>query len=932
MDLKTAIEVIDNFLHDRLNDTGVSGFEGLVALLLQQATGLEFRLSSSGRQSGRDAGSEFGYANNIKVETKHYRETTKLNLRELTAEISQAAESDNDLDIWVLATSRSVDEQIASSLGEHAETYGVEVVVFDLGINGLPRLPVLMAAFPDLVIGWAKRHQLKWELEGVRSALAVIRNASDFETTKDRLFARLVGAVGYDSARRRIHGQLLTTLSDVQNARSAFRQSLGIRAPTSQIVHRTGLNKQFDAWWDVSTIPSPAVALGEEGSGKTWAVFDWVLGRVERGDMPIVLPFAAVTQDLSTFDPLDVLLSRLLARWTGVLDERRWAHRLGRWLESGPPSRPMLLLIVDGLNERADVEWRPLFSTLLSAPWRDKIAVLVTDRQYHWRTRRSTPEFAPFREILVEGYSPAELGQALSATGISPNQIPRELMPLITKPRYCRLVADHYQEMIAAADFTRERLIYLEIKDRQESKLQYPLSDERLFEIIRDLAKRARANPEVNPKDLRSLIASPGGNEANIYEEIVSGGLLVSDTRNGMTPTYRVEPTRLVFGFGMLLAKELAGQTFEDTDQVEEFVGSWFEPQPDMDRKVEICGSAMFHALFQADFPELALRGQIRYWLGLRNWTDTAQSAFSNYVLRCPKVFLEVAEAFWSSDRDSGAAQAFLGNAFIANRDDPKVQPLLVRTVERWMGFVHPLGRRFWEFDRRRKAALPAKSPDKEESVRQEIRARAGCPVVPGDIDVAGAKVTVISDGNLLRLARFGLLIMSAGNPFPFIHALARWAVASAIMGESEFTDLVSWVVHLSDLEVDTALLEEARRLLARNEATASAAARILLSTIGNQESKALIEKHDLTPTWYKERRKEHESDPCRSLFSWTESETIPCLAREDVPLHILLERAKLPIVDPSIVVPDSLVRRAKEVLSSINPAAIYAHSMHTST
>jgi hypothetical protein len=62
MDHKSAIEVIRRFLVEKIGDTGHSGFEGLVATLLQQATRQEFRLSSSGRQAGRDAGSESGYA------------------------------------------------------------------------------------------------------------------------------------------------------------------------------------------------------------------------------------------------------------------------------------------------------------------------------------------------------------------------------------------------------------------------------------------------------------------------------------------------------------------------------------------------------------------------------------------------------------------------------------------------------------------------------------------------------------------------------------------------------------------------------------------------------------------------------------------------------------------------------------------------------
>src|SRR5882724_634674 len=106
MDLPTAIKSVDDFLKS-LEDTGDSGFEGLVAVVLQSATGQQFRLSSAGRQSGRDTASESGYGIRIKAEAKHYRETTSLKPRELLGEMDQAMMSDENLDMWILAASRS---------------------------------------------------------------------------------------------------------------------------------------------------------------------------------------------------------------------------------------------------------------------------------------------------------------------------------------------------------------------------------------------------------------------------------------------------------------------------------------------------------------------------------------------------------------------------------------------------------------------------------------------------------------------------------------------------------------------------------------------------------------------------------------------------------------------------------------------------------
>jgi hypothetical protein len=818
MDHSTAIKAIDAFLHTRLNPTGASGFEGLVAVLVQEASGQEFRLSSAGRQSGRDAASESGLANSIKVETKHYRQTTALDPRELIAEIHEAADSDADLDIWVLATSRSVSDQIATSLDNQAESLGVEALILDLGINGNPRLAVLMAALPAVVLAWASRHQLKYDANELESALLTLAQEPGFSSANGRLLAKLNSLIGYDAARRCIRRRFLTVLSDFDNARAAFRQRVAIRAPGVRIVGRSQLSQALDAWWDVSGSPRPAVALGEEGTGKTWAVLDWALGRTELGDMPIVLPFSAAADQISKGDSVETILSRLLAKWTGILDENRWKRRLNRWLRPGANARPLILFIVDGLNERADLHWPPLLATLLSDPFRQNVAVLATDRPHHWRSRCARAGLSAFDEIAVGGYSQVELDRALTANGLSHKDIPDGLLSLVSIPKYCGLVASHYKEMVATGDFTRERLIYIDIRDRQSSKLGYPLTDQQLFGIIRDLADRARMNPELNPKELRPLIAVPGGDEANIYEELVGSGLLVSVPAIGGNERFTVEPLRLVYGFGMLLAEDLAKQSSASAIEIEEFLTSWFEPQPDIDRKVDICGSAMFHALFEDGFPEPALRELIRYWLGLRNWADTAQFAFGAYVLRCPKIFLEVAENFWSSMNDSGAAQEFLGAALMTHRDDARLQPALARAIEKWMGLIHPLGLRYWAFDQERnRRSLKAMEKmtgqpvrpliddeGKEDRVRREIEARAGCSVAPGEIEVAGVKLTVIADGGLLRLARLGLMVMSAGDPAPFVRALTHWAVASAVMGHSDFSDVASWVIRLSEPEVDS--------------------------------------------------------------------------------------------------------------------------------
>ena len=528
---------------------------------------------------------------------------------------------------------------------------------------------------------------------------------------------------------------------------------------------------------------------------------------------------------------------------------------------------------------------------LSSDPWRQKVAVLITDRPQHWGRQYSNKVISPAL-IAVHGYSDSELQLALKGTALLEIEIPTKILPLISVPRYCRLVASHYEELIKAGDFTADRLIYLEVLDRCSSKLSYPLTNTEVFQLIHNLAERASCNPLLNINDLMQLINLPGGDRPNVYQELVSGGLLVRGSE-GLIDSFKVEPLRLVFGFGMLLADQLRNMSSSTPQEVEAFLSSWFEPEPDMDRKVDICGSAMFHAFLEDNFPEQALHELIRYWLSLRNWGESAMSAFKGYVLRRPNTFLAIAEEFWSSKYDHGAAQDFLGNAFSTYRDDPKLEPALTKAINRWVGLLHPYGHYSWK----------GSDGEQRERIRANIEERAG--YVSGEIEVSGVVLTVTDDSALLSLARLALMLISQ-DPTRFADAFKRWAVAAAVMGEAEMTDVVAWTIRLCDGELDGHLLGHAQTLLSRGEAISSDAARILLEAIGNKKSSELIETHNLRPDKRLKRIEQHKTDPCKSFYEWSESESVDCMVREDIPLHKILQGSAISIVDPLITTPTS--------------------------
>jgi hypothetical protein len=897
------ISVITRFL-EQLPHTGPAGFEGLTARLCEAATGQRFRLSGTGSQSGQDARAEPGYENNIKVEAKHYRKSS-LNLRELAAELLQAFTADPNLELWILAASIAVKDQHAAQLESYAQVLNLELLILDVGNDGLPRMAVLMAAFPTVLHEWIDEFAPQAAWPGLAAALGEIRGDIAFGAARAQLLRKLQGTLlGYDDARERVNRKFLDTISDLGNATATFNQRVAIRAKGIQLISRISVSDLLVTWWKASSSAVPnAVVLGEEGTGKTWAVLAWLAERVQGGSLPLILPFSTAAEAISAGDTIATLLPKLLRKWTGLGDNHFWERRFRKWLADPGLRQILVLIVVDGLNERSSLNWPSFFAAAENEHWRDRVAILATDRPLHWRPNCATAGLDNFMEILISGYTDSELNQALQGKGIDLNQIPHELQKLIRTPRYCDLVTAHFEEMKREGDFTVERLIWLDARTRAQ-KRRGALTESEFIEVIRNLADRYRQSNSLTLSAIQFLLPSPDP-DRHIYQEIIDGGLLIQ--KSGLSPRFVVERTRLVFGLGMLLAEEsaIAVNSGKDRLYVEGEIARWFEPHPEMDLKVEICGAALFHSLVAIDYPPGARRALFLYWLRLRNWHDTAQAAFVDYVVRCPEDFVAAAEDVWSSDRDLGAAQEFLANAFVKHRDEPRVSPTLKDAISRWMGFVHPAGDPIF----RRK-------PENEAVLRKEIERRADVAMLPGPVEICGEHLTVIENDGLLRLKRLAFLIMSSGLRAPFVHACFPWALASAVMGHHVESDVAAWVMRLSDEDLASVIISKAEHLLGRPEQLAQTAGRRLIGLFDPVRADVLFESHpdEYYERWKREKDR-HAADPCVSFYKWSDEDCNKCLAREDVAVTRILGQIKEHLYDPKFDIPASLLRRASVLL-----------------
>lgn len=903
-----------------LKPTGPTGFEGLVRELLECWTGQRFRLARSGSQSGKDATSDSSFGTVIAAEMKRYEQQSTLSLRQLLGGFSEAIQTFPDLDLWVLAATKEIGDKEAEGLKKQAELAGIENLILDSRADGSGYLETFCARYPDVIKDYFRRNIPGSDIEDLDSRIRCIQNHANYEKFVRQLDDILNAAVfGFNGTRNSAFQWLNSHIDTRTESMAAFLQDIGLRDTNRQTpIIRTRLNIQFDSWWENRNADSAhAVLLGEEGTGKTWAVMAWLANKFDDEASPILLPITSA--QLSETTDLYTLISETLIKRCGKTDTF-WKKRLDGWMSHPRTNGPLFLLYLDGLNEKPNFLWRNLIAQANSRDWYGRITIFMTSRKEFYKTKVAS-RASGVREIETTGYDNTELNQELDRAGISrPTVIPEDLRSLIRKPRYCDLALQYFKNLLVSGDLTVERLLYQDYKDRVERKLNHPVMDDDFNQILCDLAKKYMSGARVFGKaDLVTIL--PGSDEGDtILQEIIDGGLLVRT--NQLSAPYRVEPRRLVYGLGMLLADHVANEPCVSIDEYTNAAQKWLEPQSDMELKVSVAGAAAFISIVDKNFPVNARRALLRLWIGSRNMTDIQERAVTAYLPDCASDIVEVANVFWSTGQDNGIAQERLAAAFLKHRDDSKVKPILAAACKRWMSYVningHPLER--------------GANDANIDELRQALFNRLGKKVASGDnTTFYGRDFLITEDDNLLRMARFAMFLISAGDRLPFIESFFQWAISRRLMGRYSEFDEAAWVLRLSDEDLWPAFGTNLMQMAMSEDDTLKRAASLLSTCIGSRASNELVESHLQGLSSASALQIEYKKDPYASIFALpSRDDCEPCMARDDLSIWHIVQKITNYINDPEVAAPEGFIGRLRETVSLLPVTGYCATFGHT--
>lgn len=899
-----------------LNPAGPSGFEGLVRDLLEQLTGRIVRLARSGGQFGHDGRSTASVAPVVFVEAKKYEDNTGLSRRDLAGELAEAVDRYENVDLWVLAATKEVGSDEDALLKRDGLARAVEILILDAREAGEGPLQVLCAAYTDTTTAFLKAHAPAGAVNhGVLSRrLNAIRSGTGFDDAL-RVLKQTVGGLllGYADACARMAEWLRRHMAAINDSKVAFNQDVALTAAGRQPIRREFIARDVDAWWAAGA-PAHFALLGAKGTGKTWAVFGWMLDLLGRDDAPLVIP---VTSNMAPrADVLDVVAETLerCLRDTLAKPSLWWRRRIGFWLrEAASPVR--MLLVLDGLNETPDAPWRALLASAGSTDIGAHVRLLITCREPYWKERIPVASESVM-ERLTDGYEGddvdrhKELRQALGPS-LMPEALPDELLALVLQPLYCDLVITHFRELAQTGDFTVERLLYLEARENHRRKLGQPITDQQFHEILGSFAHRymeawkaGGPKPRFGKSDLKALVPA-GADASTILQEIINGGLLRPSGRHSQP--YEVDATRLTYGLGMLLAEHLQDCDSTSVDDLAEVAQAWLEPNPDMDQKTSVLGAAVFFALDQTmqDYPAEHRQALLRLWIKARNRAEPTGHAVAAYIHECPDDVLTVADHFWRKAHDHPAVQRAYATVLLERWNVPALRDYLVAAVERWMGYVHAKGHRTLR-------VYAERHPDRP-SPADRLAQNLGGSAKPGTkAQFHGWHLPITDDDGHLRLARFALMLVSGGPRRPFLEAFIRWAVSRRLMEHPDEYREVAWTLRLGDEKLWPALETRLVGMANSENDTVRRAADMVLEALGDREARSLRDRVLAGLHPIRDEHRAHLADPCTSWFALERDQCEPCLGRPDIALHLLLEKAGRYFVDPALSAPKLFVERLR--------------------
>lgn len=763
-----------------LRDSGPDGFEGLVGALLGAVVNASFRLADSGTQGGQDGAGDTS-AGTISYEAKLYRgKLAKSAVNNKAFEILSRAVPP---DLWALAATVGASTQIKDSLEAGFAKSETSLLLLDWPTGDpLPPLALLCAMAPAPLLDFLSMHSCNpVRLAGLDADLAALAARPGFIGRAAEMRARLtapdLAAPNTAAANREL---LTAVFGDAQQAKERFGQPL---APAARFALETidrADRGPIDRLFTEPPVPELVVVTGDQGCGKSWSVAQAWLAQAEPPPTLFFTAAAAAALVIRDVAPQTLIARSLIEQSGGVTTEGgllRWAMRFKRWRDQ-PAFRPRLVVIIDGLNERARTEWALWLSQLTASVARIGGVVIATSRaRYFERIERQLR--VPCRKIAVGSFSEAELRAVLARRGIAMSEI-AHVRHSLENPRILGIALEllDSRRIREARELTIDRLLFEHLRASQSE----PAASSTPVQFKRVLADHARA--------IRHRISNEVADDRLVFDVHDHAEIPRYDIPRDLLPVvqerffesleedesrYRLSEDGLVYSLAVATLGELQSAT-RNSRPIEERLAQMIEPIATLDKTSEVLFAATLIASVDSQVGPAIGAALLARLVSQQNIDDEMYPAFCGIVRNMPDAALDVLHLLNTTGRQA-SHRDWLIAALRAARADDNAGARISARIESWLRLYSANPAHGLVFNR------PDDDPERHEEL-EKARAK-----MEGRITALTLCERAILTDGMARddsASRTGLIedvfLLMIGRPLaPFAEALAYWSFGRAI-------------------------------------------------------------------------------------------------------------------------------------------------------
>ena len=751
----------------QLRATGDKGFEGLMSLVLGAIAGIPFRLSASGSQFGVDGDSAY-IGDHVSFECKRYgddipREKVLTKLAELLLR--------QDIDLWVLCATSEVSSQLASDVRDVATQQGLETLILDwVSDTQLPSLAVAIAAAPEKSVSdfLISSGCADAERNLILSALGAVRIDSGYSAHAGRIQAALnLPLLSQESARRSNNLWLKSVFADRDEAKRQLGQPI---APNDSrrgkvVVRSTIIEPLKKLMTDHAADPALFV-LGDEGVGKSWLVAQaW--SQLSDPPLMLVLTADAVARENGPRD-LKSLLVHALPQQTqtasAVQYDERWKRKIDRWLHSGVPPTPRLVIVIDGINQKPNWDWARQIE--LSSHELATIGgrLVITSRTPYFDAFVRDRLNRDFNKVKVPDWLPPERDDILRGRGIQLSDLAASVGRALLNPRLLDIALQLLEndEIVRLNELHVSRLLFEHIRTAErDSAVPQPVHQ--FVKMLRDHAEQMIHRVSQDQRD-----------DIRIFDHaaaVIDGRFFHPLDDDAAKYELRDEGLTLALGFALLDHLQKAHRNGRD---VSASVYELVDPISALDNTASVMMSAITIGCVGANYSDPVRSALLIAFADLQNVNESDLEAFSVMAARCPNAFMLAAEHLWlAGGRQSNSAwiRAALFNA--ASED--RAWTAMSKHLSQWL--------QLYSLDPERSLVGISNhpGPERDDKLREnEMKLReyiAGLSMF--ERQLLGRLVQ--SPGDLSRLSALAFELM-AGKPLqPFVAAFVAWCFSNAL-------------------------------------------------------------------------------------------------------------------------------------------------------